>query len=289
MPSHHFISYSSADAQDFALRLCDTLAAGPPSFPVWLDKRKLQAGEDWDAQIVEAIKTCVSMLFVMTRDSVEDESVCKNEWVSALSYKKLIVAIKLHHDAELPFRLASRRFIDFTGEFEPALARLRERLQCLDSPAGTLRTLKDRRADAQRDLRRTADPTQQARIQDELALLEQQIADQQRIVDNPQAAAQRVEQSIVRGLERERQPEQPVAGAARSKFINLPPAPPPKPPVGMLCEGGQHILGAIAAYRAARAINKNAGVIARVLRLFDTLALADSAGLLAGVRPTAGG
>ncbi len=137
MPSHHFISYSSADAQDFALRLCDTLAAGPPSFPVWLDKRKLQAGEDWDAQIVEAIKTCVSMLFVMTRDSVEDESVCKNEWVSALSYKKLIVAIKLHHDAELPFRLASRRFIDFTGEFEPALARLRERLQWLDSPAGT--------------------------------------------------------------------------------------------------------------------------------------------------------
>src|SRR6266508_512967 len=157
MPSHHFISYSSADAQDFALRLCDTLAAGPPSFPVWLDKRKLQAGEDWDAQIVEAIKTCVSMLFVMTSDSVEDESVCKNEWVSALSYKKLIVAIKLHHDAELPFRLASRRFIDFTGEFEPALARLRERLQWLDSPAGTLRTLKDRRADAQRDLRRTAE------------------------------------------------------------------------------------------------------------------------------------
>src|SRR5215212_2307814 len=118
MPGHHFISYSSADAQDFALRLYDTLTAGPPSFPIWLDKRKLQAGEDWDEQIVEAIKTCASMLFVMTRDSVEDESVCKNEWVSALSYKKPIVPIKLHRDAELPFRLASRQFIDFTNEFE---------------------------------------------------------------------------------------------------------------------------------------------------------------------------
>src|SRR5689334_20722478 len=108
MPSHHFISYSSADAEEFALQLCDALAAGPPSFPVWLDQRELQAGDDWDTQIVGAIKTCASLLFIMTRDSVGDESVCKNEWTSALRYKKPIVPIKLHPDAELPFRLASR-------------------------------------------------------------------------------------------------------------------------------------------------------------------------------------
>src|ERR671933_372719 len=84
MPGHHFISYSSVDAQDFALRLCDTLTAGPPSFPAWLDKRRLQPGDDWDTQLLDAIKTCASLLFIMTRDSVEDESVCKNEWTSAL-------------------------------------------------------------------------------------------------------------------------------------------------------------------------------------------------------------
>ena len=56
-----------------------------------------------------------------------------------------------------------------------------------------------------------------------------------------------------------------------------------------LCEGGQYLPDALAAYRAARAINTDAGVVARVLRLFDALALADSAGLLAGVRPAAGG
>lgn len=33
MNRHHFISYSSADAQDFALRLCDELAQGPPPIP----------------------------------------------------------------------------------------------------------------------------------------------------------------------------------------------------------------------------------------------------------------
>ena len=73
MFDHHFMSYSPADAQDFTLRLSDKLTAGPPPFPAWLDKRELQPGDDWDTQIVESIKTCASLLFVMTRDSVEDE------------------------------------------------------------------------------------------------------------------------------------------------------------------------------------------------------------------------
>ena len=43
MHRHHFISYSSADAKDFALRLCDELAQGPPTIQVWLDKREISA------------------------------------------------------------------------------------------------------------------------------------------------------------------------------------------------------------------------------------------------------
>jgi hypothetical protein len=61
------------------------------------------------------------------------------------------------------------------------------------SPAGALQGLRDRLADAQRDLRRATD------------------------------AARRAEQSIAAGLERERQPERPIAGRARTKFINPPP------------------------------------------------------------------
>jgi len=41
MPNHHFISYSTSDALDFALKLCDALAAHEPSFKLWLDKRRL--------------------------------------------------------------------------------------------------------------------------------------------------------------------------------------------------------------------------------------------------------
>jgi tetratricopeptide (TPR) repeat protein len=56
-----------------------------------------------------------------------------------------------------------------------------------------------------------------------------------------------------------------------------------------LCENAAHIPGAKAAYRAARALNVDTGVVGRVLRLFDTLAQADTVGLLAGVRVEATG
>ena len=129
MNRHHFISYSPSDGQAFAIRLCDTLTAGPPSYAVWLDKRQLRPGDDWDKQIFEAIRTAESLLFVMTQDSVEDQSVCKQEWTRALRYKKPIIPLLFHRDAEMPFRLgSSRQYIDFTGDYEQALAALRTHL-----------------------------------------------------------------------------------------------------------------------------------------------------------------
>jgi len=86
-----------------------------------------------------------------------------------------------------------------------------------------LQAMQDRLADAQRDLRRTNDSEERGRIENDIALLNQQIVEQQRVVDDPQGTAQRVEESIARGLERERQPERPVSGVGRTKFINPPP------------------------------------------------------------------
>jgi tetratricopeptide (TPR) repeat protein len=223
MSSHHFLSYSPADALEFALRLHDALEAGPPPIPMWLDRRDLKPGQDWDAQIVEAIRVCDSLLFVLSRDSVEDQSVCKAEWTRALKYKKPIVPILFHRDAEAPFRLGTRQHVDFTGEFDSALAGLRNHLRWLASPEGVLRVLQDRLADARRDLRRAFDESQRARIQDDIGLLETQVADQQRLVADPQGAAQRVERSIAAGLERERQPAAPMGRAIHGKFINPPP------------------------------------------------------------------
>jgi len=56
-----------------------------------------------------------------------------------------------------------------------------------------------------------------------------------------------------------------------------------------VCEGPQYVAAAITAYRAARAINKDAGIVKRVLRLFDELAKSDSNGVLVEVRVAAAG
>ncbi len=56
-----------------------------------------------------------------------------------------------------------------------------------------------------------------------------------------------------------------------------------------LCGAAARVTDAIAAYRAARKINKDAGVVKRVLRLLDALAVVDTDGVLAEVRKAAAG
>lgn len=219
----YFISYSPSASLEFALRLCDDLVGGSPSFDTWMDKRDLRPGVDWDKQVPEAISACDGLIFVMTPDSVEDQSVCKPEWGRALKYKKAIVPLKCHAEVEAPFRLSSRQYIDFTGDYKQALAKLRNHLRWLDSSEGVLQSLRDQLADAERDLRRAADEQRQARVLDDIALLKKQIADQEELIKNPGGVARRVEQAIALGLERERQPAKPAGGLKSGRFINPPP------------------------------------------------------------------
>ena len=154
MPDHFFISYSSADALPFSLKLADNLLAGPPIFPIWFDKRHLRPADDWDEQIVEAIRACKALIFVMTPDSVTDRSICKQEWTRALRYKKPIIPVLAAPDAEMPFRLEPRQRINFMSAYDSALAQLRQHFTWMDSPPGQLQALKHRLTDAQRDLPR---------------------------------------------------------------------------------------------------------------------------------------
>jgi tetratricopeptide (TPR) repeat protein len=211
MPGHHFISYSPADALDFARRLKKALGDSKLPTVVWLDKDELRPGSDWDEQIVAAIRSCESTLFVMSRDSVEAHSVCKREWQRALKYKIPIVPLLLHPDAEMPFLLDGRQFLAFTGDFDPAVEQLREHLRWLASPAGLLHRFEERLADARRDLRRALTPEETTRIKHEIAQLEQDISQQKKIAADPEAALRRSNATIARALEEERRPAAAVA------------------------------------------------------------------------------
>jgi hypothetical protein len=176
----YFICYSRVDGQEIVLTLGDRLAAGPPSTQVWLDRRNLQPGIDWDEQIVGALRGCAGVLYVMTKDSVSPNSECKREWTRALKYNKPIIPLLFDKEAELPFRLEPRQYIDFTHGFEAGLARLREHVRWRTTPEGALETLKERLQDARRDLARAADEADKERITDEIDELHQQIEQQQR-------------------------------------------------------------------------------------------------------------
>ena len=177
----HFVSYSAVDAEDFALRLAQDLVAGPPPLRVWLDKSDLKPGMDWDEQISHAIKKCASLLFLMTLDSVTPSSVCKREWALALRHNKPVIPLLFHREAELPFLLEPRQYIDFSKDFAAGLMSLRDHLLWLASPAGVLQTLKDRLADRTRGLSRLPEPDR-PRALEEIAVLQRQIAQQEALV-----------------------------------------------------------------------------------------------------------
>lgn len=174
--SHCFISYinakTDADAIKLATKLADKLKGEPPHIDIWIDNRSIQAG-NWDEQVSEAIKSCKCMLFIASPDSVTANSICADEIDWALRYKKTVIPLIAYENVDIPFRLSRRKFIDFTGDFEIALSQLRNLIAWLDTPEGILQSMKDRLADAQRDLRRKPEKTQ--RIEKEIEELNAQI------------------------------------------------------------------------------------------------------------------
>ena len=222
MNGRYFVSYSRTDGVDFAGRLADRLVAGRPSYAVWLDVCDVQPGVDWDEQITAAIQTCRGLLFIMTKDSVQDRSGCKDEWVWALRYKKPVIPLRMDAAAGLPFRLSSREYIDFSASFRSGMARLRAYLGSVGSPKWVLQELRDQLTEAERELPR-ADPAQRPRIEQDIEDLGKRIADQVRLVDDPEAAAQRTEERINAGLDQERHPARSAAAPARARFVNKPP------------------------------------------------------------------
>ena len=70
---------------------------------------------------------------------------------------------------------------------------------------------------------RRAGDADRPRIEQEIGELNEQIARLEPAVQDPDAAAARVQKSIETRIETERRPVRPVGGETRTKFINPPP------------------------------------------------------------------
>jgi hypothetical protein len=220
----HFLSYSRLNAATFAAQLAQALAACDPPFPVWLDQRELPASESWAKAVQAAVRDCETFLFVLTRDSASLCETGEQEWEKALRYKKPITMLRLDPSAEPPIRLTRRAVVDFTGDFDIALASLRNRLQWLARPAGQLEALRERLADAEVDLSRATGTIESARIREELDSLKRSIAEQEEVLADPNAAARRTEENIARSLGAECDLEAPLTQTAKRRVINRPEA-----------------------------------------------------------------
>jgi len=218
-----FISYSNRDAEEFGPQLSLELEGEHPYIETWYDKKDIPAGQKWDSVIYEAIGDCKCFLFVVTRDSVVEDSICMRELSLALSYKKPIFPICLQPDVDFPWRIRDFQRIDFCENRRIGMAQLRLAIQRIDSPEGQLDALKDRLSAAERDLNNARSENEKLRIQAETEELKKQIEIQQKIVDNPKGAKSQTQKNIETGLERERKPDEPTTAETTTKYINQPP------------------------------------------------------------------
>jgi tetratricopeptide (TPR) repeat protein len=147
----------------------------------------------------------------------------KEEWSRALQYKKPIVPLRVHRDADPPFRLSNRQYIDFSGDVPVGLDLLRSHLEWLRSPEGLLRLIDERLADAERDLRYASSDEEKRRIEAELEQLREDQRVRQRQLDDPAAAAKLVEDKIARGLEEEREASVAAHEVGTGQAVNRPP------------------------------------------------------------------
>ncbi len=119
-----FISYGRADGSSFAQRLASDLRGR--GCQVWIDRSEIQPGEAFEMAIERAITQSSLIAAVMTRRSLSEDSVCRDEVVYAFTSRKRIVPLRIESDSGVKpsLLLARLNWIDFTDNYDTGLAAL---------------------------------------------------------------------------------------------------------------------------------------------------------------------
>ncbi|HZC06867.1 MAG TPA: DUF4231 domain-containing protein [Ktedonobacterales bacterium] len=96
------ISYSRTDS-DFVDRLQADLELH--RFNVWVDRRKLESGQEWDAVIQHAIRDCTVLLVVLSPAAL-DSIFVRKEYLLALDDGKKVIPVRYFPTLSLPPELA---------------------------------------------------------------------------------------------------------------------------------------------------------------------------------------
>jgi tetratricopeptide (TPR) repeat protein len=213
-----FISYSGSDGTDFAAKLRDNVKR-VARFDPWIYPDRT-IGYRFTLDLENKVQNCELLLFIATRNSLESDW-CDREISLALRLGKRVIPLRVH-DVKLPIKFEELPPVDFTNGWQPGWNELHRQLILINSPAERLVSLKHEHSSLRREASQ-ATGSEQQRIENDLAVLEQKIHDQQRLVNDPRGAIRLSEESIDRGQERERAGEAPSADLSDMRCVNDPP------------------------------------------------------------------
>jgi TolB-like protein/Flp pilus assembly protein TadD len=110
-----FISYSSKD-RSHALALVEDLRAR--GYSVWIDKGGISGAANWSGEIVEAINACSTMLFLVSPNSVQSDSVAREVHLASEKKKHIlpIVLEKALLPSALEYSLAGIQHVYYTDK-----------------------------------------------------------------------------------------------------------------------------------------------------------------------------
>jgi hypothetical protein len=116
-PVSVFISYSREDSS-FVDRLEADLQAR--TFRTWVDRRRLEGGQDWLDKIQQAIEQCDVLLVVLSPPAVASEYV-RMEYRHARHKGKLVIPLDYKDCKEVPMDLNHIQWVNFLGAYEQGL------------------------------------------------------------------------------------------------------------------------------------------------------------------------
>ena len=115
-----FISYSRTDSEFVDRLQADLQARG---YDTWVDRKRLEGGQDWADMIQRAIERCQIMLIALSPEAITSEWV-KREIAYAQESGKQLLPLMVRHVTQVPIRIQGIQWVDCEGPYERALDRL---------------------------------------------------------------------------------------------------------------------------------------------------------------------